>query len=268
VNFDDVLNILDPTEKEVMTQVVFKHPQIKQGWMRQDDYSRKLDEFRPVMEFANAWDAWREENWDDGSGSTKAEALLKARIQELEAAQEGNMTFDQINTHIASLGLAKTADLNSVLSEKEKTFTDSLQGSAYVGAKLAEIASRHVLEFKEPFKATEFLTKVGGYGTNDLDMAYDMHVRDARKTRDEESLQARLKQIETEAFEKGKREAVDGLIQSNGASITPTNDSSNDLGHFQRRQQGMVDDIIPEGRSAASFAAQKYREENLLKANA
>ena len=266
MNFDDVLNILDPNEKEVMTQVVSKHPQIRQGWMRQDDYSRKLDEFKPVYEFANAWDAWKTENWDEGANSTRAEALLKARIQELEASQEGQMTFDQINAHISNLGLAKTADLNSILGEKN--FTDSLQGSAYVGAKLAEIASRHVLEFKEPFKATEFLTKVGGYGTNDLDMAYDMHVRDARKTRDEDSLNARLKQIEADAFEKGKREAVSGLLESNGASIMPTNDGSNDLGHFQRRQQGMSDDIIPEGRSAASFAAQKYREEHLLKANA
>lgn len=268
MNFDDVLNILDPTEKEVMTQVVSRHPQLKQGWMRQDDYSRKLDEFRPVLEFANAWDAWKEENWDENSKSTKAEALLMARIQELEASQEGQMTFDQINQHITGLGLAKTADLNSILSEKEQAFTNSVQGTAYVGAKLAEIASRHVLEFKEPFKATEFLTKVGGYGTNDLDMAYEMHVRDARKSKDEEQLQARLKKIEADAFEKGKQEAVAGLIQSNGASITPTNDGSNDLGHFQRRQQGMSDDIIPEGRSAASFAAQKYREENLLKANA
>ena len=178
------------------------------------------------------------------------------------------MTFDDINKHITGLGLAKDSDIKSLLSEKEKIFGDSLQGSAYVGAKLAELSSRHVLEFKEPFKATEFLSKVNGYGTSDLDMAYDIHVKDVRKSRDEEKLNQRLKDIEKEAFEKGRKEAIEGVIASNGGQVTPTNDSSNDLGYFQRKQLGLQEDVIPEGRSAAQYAAQKYREENLLKANA
>jgi len=188
MTFDNILNLLDPTDKQTFESIVAKRPEIRQGWMRQDDYSRKLDEFKAkegsfsaVSELANQWNQWAENNWNPETNSTKTELALATRIQELEA-QGTQMTFDEINKLIVDKGLMSKTDFESVLTQKEKAINDSFQGSAYVAAKLAEISSRHTLEFKEPFKATEFLTKVGEYGVSDLDKAHDMFVSVANST--------------------------------------------------------------------------------------
>lgn len=278
MNFDDILNQLDPTEKEVLNQVVTKQPELKRGWMRQDDYSRKLDEFRnqentfkEIATYAQGWDEWAEKNWDPDNKSTKAEAALRNRIQELEAAYTAKgeeVTFEDINKYITDKGLVQKDYVEGLLKQKEDAFGQHLQGSAWVGAKLAQIGSRHTLEFNKEFNAPEFLTKVNEYGINDLDKAYDMYVSDTRKSREDEKLQLKLKEVEKEAFEKGKKEAIEGVIASNGGSVTPTSDSSNDMGHFQRKQMGLNEDAVPEGRNVAQYAAQKWREENLRSANA
>ena len=262
MTFDNILNLLDPTDKEVFESIVAKRPEIKQGWMRQDDYSRKLDGFKSVEALANQWNEWAENNWNPETNSTKTELALATRIQELEA-QGTQMTFDEINKLIVDKGLMSKTDFESVLSQKEKAINDSFQGSAYVAAKLAEISSRHTLEFKEPFKATEFLSKVSEYGVSDLDKAHDMFVSDIRSKRDEEKMTERIKQVEADALARGKEEAMKAYQESLGAGATPTNDSNNDIGYsLQQKLAGVANaDAIPEGRSVAQFAAQKFREE-------
>ena len=291
MNFDDIVNLLDPSERDVMNQIVVKHPDLKRGWQRQEDYSRKLDEFRnrerefstkesefqtvanqfgAVADYAKTWEGWAKDNWDEESGTTKAERALQGKIQELEANQGKEMTFDQINQLLSEKGLVDNNTFNTVLTEKENSFTQSLQGSAWVGAKLAQIGSRHTLEFKKEFDAPTFLQKVNQYGVNDLDRAYDMFVADDRKERETAKAKESLEVAQKEAFEKGKQEAMQTYIQQSGSSGTPVMDQSNDIGPMQRRFQGMADntDAVPEGRSAASFAAQKWRENQLTKANA
>jgi len=262
MTFDNILNLLDPTDKEVFESIMAKRPEIKQGWMRQDDYSRKLDSFKSVEQLANQWNEWAENNWNPETNSTKTELALATRIQELEA-QGTQMTFDEINKLIVDKGLMSKSDFDSVLSQKEKAINDSFQGSAYVAAKLAEISSRHTLEFQEPFKATEFLTKVGEYGVSDLDKAHDMFVSDIRNKRDEQKMAERIKQVETDALARGKEEALKAYQESLGQGVTPTNDSSNDIGYsLQHKLAGVANEnAIPEGRSVAQYAAQKYREE-------
>lgn len=283
MNFDDIVNLLDPSERDVVNQIVAKQPEIKRGWMRQDDYSRKLDEFRnkesefrttaeqfgQIAEYAKTWDQWSKENWDEEHGATKAEIALKQRIQQLEANKGEEMTFDQLNGWMAEQGLVKKADVDGILAQKENAFTQSLQGSAWVGAKLAQIGTRHTLEFQKEFDAPTFLSKVNEYGVNDLDRAYDMFVSDERKTREVAKAKEALERTEKEAFEKGKQEALSSYIAQSGNSGVPVMEQTNDIGHFQRRVQGNMEntDAVPEGRSAASFAAQKWRESQLTKAN-
>lgn len=262
MTFDNILNLLDPTDKQALESIAAKVPEVKQGWMRQDDYSRKMDSFKEITALANQWNDWAENNWNPETNSTKTELALATRIQELEA-QGTQMTFDEINKLITDKGLMSRTDFETTLSQKEKAINDSFQGSAYVAAKIAEIGSGHTLEFKEPFKATEFLTKVHEYGISDLDKAYSMFVSDARSKRDEAAMADKIKKVEEEALARGRKEAMENYQTSHGQSATPTNDSSNDIGYsLQQKLAGLAnDDAVPAGRSVAQFAAQKYREE-------
>ena len=280
MNFDEIINLLDPTEREVINQVIAKQPELKRGWQRQEDYSRKLDEFRAkatefqeIANYAQSWDLWAENNWDPENKSTKAEAALRQRVQELETAvagkSENEVTFDDINKYITDQGLAKRSEIEGLLQQKENAFTQSLQGSAWVGAKLAQIGTRHMLEFKQEFNGPDFLAKVNEYGMNDLDKAYDNYVASERSKVNEAKLAEKLKEVEKEAFEKGRKDAIEGVISQSGGQITPTSDSTNDIGHFQRKLQNMnSEDVVPDGRNVAQYAAQKWREDNLRSANA
>ena len=126
-----------------------------------------------------------------------------------------------------------------------------------------------MLEFKQEFNGPDFLAKVNEYGMNDLDKAYDNYVASERSKVNEAKLAEKLKEVEKEAFEKGRKDAIEGVISQSGGQITPTSDSTNDIGHFQRKLQNMnSEDVVPDGRNVAQYAAQKWREDNLRSANA
>src|SRR3954463_10555136 len=97
-SFEDVLNsISDDSDKQSLSSLVEKYPGMKSGWLRQDDYSRKLDSFKDVEKKAGEWNAWAQENWDFEANTPKLEKYWREKATELEAKQGTDMTFDDIN---------------------------------------------------------------------------------------------------------------------------------------------------------------------------
>lgn len=72
--FDETLAQLSADERKLFDSTLSKYPELKEGWLRQDDYSRKLNEFTAKekdFEEAQAekekWEAWADRNvpiWD------------------------------------------------------------------------------------------------------------------------------------------------------------------------------------------------------------
>ncbi len=97
-SFDDILNSLvgDADDREVLGSLASKYPEIKQGWLRQADYSRKLDSFRDTEKKVEAWNKWAADNWDTENNAPKMEVFWRNKAHELESQVNTDMTFDEI----------------------------------------------------------------------------------------------------------------------------------------------------------------------------
>jgi hypothetical protein len=293
-SFEDVLNSLvsDESDRGVLQGLVEKYPTIKDGWLRQSDYSRKLDAFRDTARKAeeykdkfseisnqfdeistkyketseelSAWHQWKENNWDEEANVPKMERYWREKAQELEASKGQDMTFDEIEQFITQKGVVTKNDLESTLSSKAQEIDKGFQGSAYFTVMLNEISNEHYAEFKKPLKTTELVAKLNEFGTTDLRTAYDKYV-----SADRQALADKAKQEEIEKIRKEEREAVEKeFLNRNLNSSMPVDQETSGLGPLQAKMQRVGD---PEALDKANLgdgtiarlAAEALRKEKL-----
>jgi hypothetical protein len=270
-SFDDILNSLvsDADDRESLETLSNKYPEIKNGWLRQSDYSRKLDSFRDTEKKVEAWNKWAEENWDAENNAPKMEIYWRNKAQELESRTDTDMTFDEIKNFtegfLTERGVMTKTDLESAINSKAQEIDKGFQGSAYFSAVIAEKTAEHIHEFGKPLKVREFISKLGEYGTNDLDSAYDRYVAEERKSREERQMEEKIERIRNEEREKAKQEVLAQLPNSGGLPIDQGEPAT---GHFEARVRSVGQPDAAEKASLgdgtlAQIAAQAYRKQQL-----
>lgn len=289
--FDDVLNSLvsDEADRGVLNDLVNKYPGMKDGWLRQSDYSRKLDSFRAektelegkATEFENkfnqinqqfeaakgksdAWENWAEGNWDFDKDAPKMEVFWREKAQELESKIGQDMTFDDINKFITDKGVVLKNDFESVLKGKEDEINKGFQGSAYFTVMLNEISNEHYAEFKKPLKTSELVSKMNEFQTTDLKAAYDRFVADDRKALAEEAHKKEVEKIKAEAVKEAEEKFKSERLQHGGMPV----DQEVGLGHLESKVRNIGDPAaldkaqLGDG-TTARLAAEAYRKEKL-----
>lgn len=270
-SFDEILNglVSDTDDREVLEALASKYPDIKNGWLRQSDYSRKLDSFRDTEKKVEAWNKWAEENWDTENNAPKMEIYWRNKAQELESQVGTDMTFDEIknftDNFLTERGVMTKNDFESAINSKAAEIDKGFQGSAYFSAVIAEKTAEHLSEFGRPLKVREFIGKLGEYGTNDLDAAYDRYVQEERKTRDEKQLEEKIERIRNEEREKAKQEVLSQLPNNGGL---PIDQGEPIAGHLEARVRSIGQPDAAERASLgdgtlAQIAAQAYRKQQL-----
>jgi hypothetical protein len=270
-SFDEILNglVSDADDREVLESLATKYPDIKNGWLRQSDYSRKLDSFRDTEKKVEAWNKWAEENWDPENNAPKMEIYWRNKAQELESQVGTDMTFDEIknftDNFLTERGVMTKNDFESAINSKAAEIDKGFQGSAYFSAVIAEKTAEHLSEFGKPLKVREFIGKLGEYGTNDLDAAYDRYVQEERKTREEKQLEEKIERIRNEEREKAKQEVLSQLPNNGGL---PIDQGEPIAGHLEARVRSIGQPDAAEKASLgdgtlAQIAAQAYRKQQL-----
>lgn len=270
-SFDEILNglVSDADDREVLESLASKYPDIKNGWLRQSDYSRKLDSFRDTEKKVEAWNKWAEDNWDTENNAPKMEIYWRNKAQELESQVGTDMTFDEIknftDNFLTERGVMTKNDFESAINSKAAEIDKGFQGSAYFSAVIAEKTAEHLSEFGKPLKVREFIGKLGEYGTNDLDAAYDRYVLEERKTREEKQLEEKIERIRNEEREKAKQEVLSQLPNNGGL---PIDQGEPIAGHLEARVRSIGQPDAAERASLgdgtlAQIAAQAYRKQQL-----
>lgn len=270
-SFDEILNglVSDTDDREVLEALASKYPDIKNGWLRQSDYSRKLDSFRDTEKKVEAWNKWAEDNWDTENNAPKMEIYWRNKAQELESQVGTDMTFDEIKNFtegfLSERGVMTRNDFESAINSKAAEIDKGFQGSAYFSAVIAEKTAEHLSEFGRPLKVREFIGKLGEYGTNDLDAAYDRYVQEERKTRDEKQLEEKIERIRNEEREKATQEVLSRLPNSGGL---PIDQGEPIAGHLEARVRSIGQPDAAEKANLgdgtlAQIAAQAYRKQQL-----
>ena len=265
-SFDEVLNSLvaDESDRGVLSDLVNKYPGIKDGWLRQSDYSRKLDSFRDTEKKVQQWEEWAAENWDSEANIPKMERYWKERAEELEGQVGTDMTFDDISNFITEKGVLTKNELDNVLNSKSEEINRNFQGSAYFAAVIAEKQGEHIAEFSKPLKVRDFIAKLNEYGTNDLDAAYERYVSEDRKTLADKAHEREIEQIRAEERKKAEEEFATRKF-NNGL---PVDQEEPSLGPLQAKMQMVGDpDALEKATlgsgTIAQIAAQQYRKDKL-----
>lgn len=103
LGFEDIISaISDSSDKEAIHNLASKYPSLKEGWLRQSEYSRRHDELRTTIAERDAWKQWAADNWSAERNMPKSEAFWMDRASELERElQEETMktvSWDDIKT--------------------------------------------------------------------------------------------------------------------------------------------------------------------------
>ena len=159
--FEEIFGQLSADERKLIDNTLTKHPELKEGWLRQDDYSRKLNEFKTkTTEYEAAatraaeLEAWADRNvpiWDHleevgiidkDTGEelwTKQKSALELQLEEAKkaAVAGGDMDPAELDKRVREIvqangGVTKEEYKALIASEgkklAEEVFTEQWKG--------------------------------------------------------------------------------------------------------------------------------------------
>ena len=184
--FDEILEEAGVAAEDRVPAIALlqKYPKLEtvasERGMRQQDYSRKLDEHaRTVRElnnkaseldgFVSQWETWKDSTWDDAHGMTKAEYAAQQRVQELEQQVEagGDMDFNQIEQELTKKGFLRKDDLKPAIDEAtrglatERQLGGQVNGMSLFYSRTANVPLRYQKQFGEEIDMDAFVQFAG-----------------------------------------------------------------------------------------------------------
>lgn len=278
--FEELLaSISEDTDRQVITGLAEKYPNLRDSVMMRSDYSRNMDELRAEREqhsaelaYAAAMKKWREENWienayGDGKGALKRELDKDARISELEQQIQvgGEVTFEDLNKYLGEKGFVSQDAVNKLvetrLSGEKQTVEQMLAGLSHIAVKAPKLATRHFKTYGEELDTEELATFANKNGINDLERAYDSFTAEKRAALEKKRHEEELESVRKAAREEAEKE----LAARQPAARVPGDDGGPEMGHFQRKILGIkpegdkTDADLPFGRGAiADRAAREW----------
>jgi hypothetical protein len=284
--FDTFLESLsDDGVRRGLSELALKEPKLKDAFMAQSDYSRKLDEHRDDLEELNGWRGWRNENWisgADGKGMTKAEQRQADRLRALEAERQEletklaeaafssggeEVTFEQLSEQLGTLakerGLVDNARLEEVIKSKTGEVEELVKNSNRIVTTASLLVpylnQKHRDEFGETFNPLEFVQQAHQAGQYDLQKFYDQWSEPKRMKKERDEFETKLKaQTEQHAkeLEEARKEGAASRSMSAGSEGMPVDTEGGlaDVPAFQRkylqldRKDGEGNAAPPEGK--------------------
>lgn len=294
--FEDLLeSIPDEEDRKALATLGGKYKEVKDGVLRQSDYSRKMNDLseekkgvQADLEQLSNWRAWRRDNWDDTTDTTKEERAAQERISELnqeldllKSAQESGMNFEEVQAYVDKQ-MEKRGTVTKDYLEKEfrgklvdkefyqKDVDQKLNAytanMGYIYEETTPMMFQHYKEFDEVLKPAEVLKYANEHGIKDLNKAYEAMVSPRRgeisKKVQEEAI--------TKAREEGRLEALKNQAMGPNGRL-PTDSGVPTMGHLEQKIRGakLADgdhkDEIPEeiklGSGVGATVAAKYRQD-------
>jgi hypothetical protein len=249
--FDDILNAVPEEEK---TNFEERFPQIRESVEALETRNQELQsQVEEAETKVQAWNTWRQDNWDTEAEMTHTEAGLRSQVTDLEQRnaelQEGaetEMTFDEILTGLKEKGVVTKEELDQKLkdagglspADAQAIVNQQAIGTEAFYGKTYGIGFKHMKEFDEVLEMDTLLDYMREKKEFDPQAAYDKMVAGRREematakaTADEEARKAELEAAE----EKGRKQALQETTMRNGGQLPTDQAGSNDkIGHLQR----------------------------------
>lgn len=304
-SFDEILaQIAEPELKDALTKATEKYPDLKGGWLRQSDYSRKMNEFdgefktaKAKAEYADKWEQWKNDNWLPDLNMTKEEEAatrraldLEKEVETLRQSKEGDVTFEEIQAEVDKLVGAK---MKGVVTEEtlkkdrenyldkttfEREMTNRLlqteNGLTHVFLKTYPLGFQHQKEFGEVLDPQELVKYAVEKKINDLGEAYNSMVATRRTEVQGKAMEEKLAEAKRQGAEEAKKAAAMG---PNGRM--PVDSGAPEMTHLQERimkksksedpdaTKAIPEDVKADGSGRlAQLVAEQWRKDQLTAA--
>ncbi len=276
--FEEILeSIKDDSVREVLKKEAEANAALKGGWLRQSDYSRKLNELEGRAKYADAWEKWKGENWDEDLKMTKAEAQAQERIRDIQAENEtlrqlqeaGDVTLEQLAQEFDRLFATKAKGVmteqafndkfgkrlfdkdayDKEINERVTNYT-AARDNMYLG--LYQIGFKHKDEFGEVLNPLDVIKYANENNIQDMALAHERMVsprreerRKAEETKREEKTKTDLEAAKQAGIAQGRQEAAMG-----SGGRMPSDAGVPEMTHLQERllrpAKKPEDQLIPE----------------------
>lgn len=255
-SFEEILeSIQDDSIREVIKKEAESNPALKGGWLRQSEFSRKLNELDGKAKYADAWEKWKSDNWDETARMTKAEAEAQQKIREIESENEtlrqlqetGDVTFEQLQSEVDKMVTAKTKgalteeqftqkygsklfDKDAYDKEINQRVTNWTAGRDEMYLKILKMGFKNKDEFGEVLEPLDVIKYANENKIQDLDVAYNQMVAPRRTEKQNKDIEAKLEAARKEGEIAGQQKAMMGV---NGKM--PTDSGAPEMSHLQER---------------------------------
>lgn len=233
--FDELLeSIPNESDRKALSEIADRNAKLKEGYLRQSDYSRHLDSFRERekemqswKDQAEQWESWRKNNWVDGAlgngkGATKRELEYKRMYEDAQktvgdlekrvSTGGDNVTFEELRGHVNKLveenQFVRSSDVEARESQlradlKSATENFSQVTSGYLGLTLAapQVAVQHYKEWGEDLDLNAVFDHTIKNGITDFKKGYESWVEPRRKEKNEQEMKAKIEQARKEGAE-------------------------------------------------------------------
>lgn len=213
----------DEKDREEQRKLLEKYPTFGEGFLRQSDYDRKMNEVKSdrqkeqealqtARELAAKWQKWADDNKPVHENLLTEYKKISDRNKELEeivakAAEGGGgggtgggggepvdekKLMERVNSEIGKRGFVSNAEVAKIVEEQAKKiakeerdafFKETLPNMMEYSQKLTDFSFSHRQEFNEPFDRKAFSKFVADNKLEDMDKAYDMFVGEKRTER-------------------------------------------------------------------------------------
>jgi hypothetical protein len=276
--FEDLIDSFsDDVEKQSIRNIASKYPELKNGYLRQSDYSRSMNELKADKDRFNSektrieadlgkleeWKAWSLNNWDSDHKMTKAEVAKVKQIEELNSeleilkqAQEAGMTFEEVGQYLDGALAKKNLVSRDYLEKEFKTgLVDQASYKRDLDAKIAGVANgldylysatlpavlKHKDEFGEILAPTEIIKYANEHGINKIEDAYESMVAPRRAEISAKKNEEAIKK----ARDEGRAEALKEKGMGSGGQV-PVDNGPPVMGHMERRLRGPKEEQLQE----------------------
>lgn len=290
-SFDQVLAELKVPVEDLdlpFKEVVEKHKGLREGYLRQSEFSRKMNQVDKDLQNLGKWQDWRTEYWDEEHGMTRGEYQLSQQREQLEGQVKSltdsltsgdGMTFDEllpdIDKHLTAQGFVKKADAvarKDIFDDKgapkfasPEVVNSQLEGFGYLFNQIIPATFKHKDEFNEVLEPGQLLEYANKNGIQDIGKAYESWVAPRRT---EAANKKHAEDIEA-AKKAGAEEALKNQAMGQEGRM-PVDQGGQEMGHMQRRvlagdkasEGALIPDDVPLGKGIVSArVAEQYMKD-------
>ena len=152
MTYEQIYASLSAEQKSLLDNIYTEHPELKNGWLRQDDYSRKQNELREAVAYKERMEPWAQQAYErihqaeeaglfDENGNVVWDQKVKDYERQIEEARKaalagGDMKPEEIDARVREIikangGSVSADEYKALIAEESRKVAQAVFGEEW-----------------------------------------------------------------------------------------------------------------------------------------